>query len=140
MSPTTPNRPDPRRRILSLWFPRLAAEHVQRLDRGLCDKPLAVVEEVGNARVLSSLSLEASRAGLTPGLPLAEARALCPDLQTRPADRLREAAFLTLLRRWAGKFSPWVAEEPPTGLIVDLTGCAHLFGGEAALLDQIEAD
>ena len=132
--------PDPRRRILSLWFPRLAAEHMQRLDRGLCDRPLAVVEELGNARVLSSLSREASGAGLTLGLPLAEARALCPDLQTRPADRLREAGFLALLRRWAGKFSPWVAEEGREGLMVDLTGCAHLFGGEVALIAQIEAD
>ena len=140
MNPTAPIRPDPRRRILSLWFPRLAAEHLQRLDRGLCDRPLAVVEEQGNARVLSSLSHEAAVAGLTLGLPLAEARALCPDLHTRPADRLREAGFLALLRRWAGKFSPWVSEEGREGLMIDLTGCAHLFGGEAALLAQVEAD
>jgi protein ImuB len=140
MSQSAPNRPDSRRRILSLWFPRLAAEHLQRLDRGLCAQPLAVVEEVGPARVLSSLSWEASGAGLTPGLPLAEARALCPGLQTRPADRLREAAFLTVLRRWAGKFSPWVSEEGREGLMIDLTGCAHLFGGEAALIAQVEAD
>jgi len=140
MTRLTPAPADPRRRILSLWFPRLAAEHLQRLDRGLSDRPLAVVEEVGNARVLASLSPEASGAGLTLGLPLAEARALCPALQTRPADRLREAAFLTLLRRWAGKFSPWVSEEGHEGLLIDLTGCAHLFGSEAALVTQVEAD
>ena len=45
-----------------------------------------------------------------------------------------------MLRRWAGKFSPWVAEEPPASLVVDLTGCAHLFGGEAALLAEVEQD
>jgi protein ImuB len=39
--------------------------------------------------------------------------ALCPDLVTRIADPSGEAAFLTALRRWAGKFSPWVAEAPP---------------------------
>jgi len=65
---------------------------------------------------------------------------MCPDLVTVPADPLAEAAFLMRLRRWVGKFSPWVAEEPPAGLVVDLTGCAHLFGGEAALLAQVEAD
>jgi len=139
MSPS-PSRPDPHRRILSLWFPRLAAEQLQRLDRGLSDRPLAVVEEIGNARLLVSLSPEAAAAGLSPGQPLAEARALCPELLTRPADRLREARFLALLRRWAGKLSPWVSEEGNDGLLIDLTGCAHLFGGEAALVAQVEAD
>jgi protein ImuB len=65
---------------------------------------------------------------------------MCPELQTTPADPEGEAAFLRLLRRWAGKFSPWVAEEAPASLIVDLTGCAHLFGGEAALVAQVESD
>ncbi len=45
-----------------------------------------------------------------------------------------------MIRRWAGKFSPWVSEEPPAGLVIDLTGCAHLFGGEEALLEQVEQD
>lgn len=44
------------------------------------------------------------------------------------------------LRRWAGKFSPWVAEEGAQSLIVDLTGCAHLFGGEEALFAQVHED
>ncbi|MCU0910516.1 MAG: DNA polymerase Y family protein [Rhodobacteraceae bacterium] len=91
-------------------------------------------------QVLASLSAAASAAGLRPGQPLRDALAMCPALATRPASPEAEAAFLTALRRWAGKFSPWVAEEPPAGLAVDLTGCAHLFGGEAALLAEAEAD
>ncbi|MCB1349910.1 MAG: DNA polymerase Y family protein, partial [Maritimibacter sp.] len=46
----------------------------------------------------------------------------------------------TRLRRWAGKFTPWVAEEPPGGLVLDITGCAHLFGGEEELVAAIERD
>jgi protein ImuB len=132
--------PDGPRRILSLWFPRLAAERVQRLNRGLSDAPLAVVRESGNMRLLSAVSGAALARGLQVGQPLAEARALCPDLITARADPLREAAFLAVLRRWAGKFSPWVSAEEPDGLMLDLTGCAHLFGGETALLEQVEAD
>lgn len=45
-----------------------------------------------------------------------------------------------MLRRWAGRFSPWVAEEPPAGLLIDLTGTAHLFGGEEGVLTQVAAD
>jgi protein ImuB len=130
----------PHRRILSLWFPRLAAERALRLGRGSHDGPFAIVAEQGNMQVLVSLSAEAEAQGLTRGQPLRDAQAICPALLTRPANPVAEAAFLSALRRWAGKFSPWVAEEPPAALVVDLTGCAHLFGGEEALLDQIAAD
>ncbi|MBM9593223.1 Y-family DNA polymerase [Roseitranquillus sediminis] len=128
------------RRILSLWFPRLGAERVLRVHRGLGDGPLAVVAERGNVPVLVSLTQAAEAEGLRPGQPVRDAQAMCPGLVTRPADPEAEADFLFALRRWAGKFSPWIAEEPQDGLIVDLTGCAHLFGGEAPLLAQVEED
>lgn len=128
------------RRILSLWFPRLAAERALRLDRGGSGGPFAIVAERGNMQVLVSLSAEAEAEGLTRGQPLRDAQAICPALLTRQADLVAEAAFLSALRRWAGKFSPWVAEEAPSALVVDLTGCAHLFGGEEALLDRIGED
>ena len=132
-----------RRRILSLWFPRLGAERALRLARGGATGlagPLAVVGDRNGAQVLTSVSTEAEGAGLTAGQPLRDAGAMCPALVTVPEDAAGEALFLTTLRRWAGKFSPWVAEEPPAGLVVDLTGCAHLFGGEEALMAQVEED
>jgi protein ImuB len=128
------------RRILSLWFPRLAAERVQRATPTLAEAPLVVIRETGNLRQVVSLNVAASRAGLSSGQALAEAAALCPDLITRPADPGAEALFLAALRRWAGKFSPWVAEEGPEALLIDLTGCAHLFGGEENLFKQVHQD
>ena len=128
------------RRILSLWFPRLAAERALRLRRETLPLPFAIVGDQNGAQVLTSLNPEAEAAGLRLGQPLRDATAMCPGLLTRPADPLAEAAFLTVLRRWAGKFSPWVAEEEPAALVVDLTGCAHLFGGEAQLLIEVEQD
>ncbi|MBF9045726.1 DNA polymerase Y family protein [Rhodobacterales bacterium LSUCC0031] len=128
------------RRILSLWFPRLAAEDVLRAEPGLGDAPLAVVGEIGNLRQITSLTHVASARGLSRGQALAEALVLCPDLVTRPDDPDRAIRVLAALRRWAGRFSPWVAEEGADALLIDLTGCAHLFGGEAALYDQIHHD
>lgn len=130
----------PRRRILSLWFPRLAAERVERQRQDVLPLPLAVVEEVNGAQVIASLTAGAEAAGLRLGQPLRDATAICPDLLTLPADPLAEARFLGVLRRWAGRFSPWVAEEPPAGLMIDLTGSAHLFGGEAAVLERVAED
>lgn len=125
------------RRILSIWLPHLAAERVLRRNRGRALPPLAVVAEAGNALTLASICPRAMREGLQPGMPLSDARALCPELVTAPANPLAESGFLTRLRRWAGRFSPRVAEEAPDALLLDITGCAHLFGGEEALARRI---
>jgi protein ImuB len=144
MSLATPPAPgmirSPHRRVLSLWFPRLAAERLLRQARGTIERPFAVVQDSGNMQSLSALSVEASQAGLHAGQPLRDARAMCPELVTRLANPQAEAAFLVTLRRWAAKFSPWVADAPPASLMIDITGCAHLFGGEAGLLEQVEQD
>jgi protein ImuB len=128
------------RRILSLWFPRLQAERVLRLRRDALPVPLAVVGDRNGAQVLMSLSVEASVAGLSQGQALRDATAICPALVTVPADPFSEARFLTTLRRWAGQFSPWVAEEAPAGLVIDLSGAAHLHGGEEGVLARVAED
>ncbi|PSL22330.1 Y-family DNA polymerase [Shimia abyssi] len=130
----------PHRRILSLWFPRLGAERLIRMERGTFDAPLAVLRDTGQMQVISSLNVQAEAEGLELGQPLRDAQAVCPGLITRLQNVQAEAGFLAVLRRWAGKFSPWVAEEEPSALVIDLTGCAHLFGGEAGLLTQVEQD
>jgi protein ImuB len=128
------------RRILSIWFPHLAAERVLRNHRGALLHPLAIVAQHGNTLSLACLSPEASAEGLTIGQSLSDARAFCPNLLTAPQNPLQEAAFLAGLRRWAAKYSPWVAEEPPASLLLDITGCAHLFGGEEKLAHSVSLD
>ena len=127
------------KRILSLWFPRLGAERLLRAMRGLPDTPFAVAEQTGQMQRIASVSVLAQVAGVYPGQPLRDALAICPQLATQARDAAAEAAFLTRLRRWAGQFAPLVAEEPPDALTLDITGCAHLFGGEAAMVERIGA-
>lgn len=140
--PHPPPTRDAHRRVLSLWFPRLAAEQAVRQGAGQGTGPgaVAVVIDRGNTRQILAANAEAEAKGVFRGQAHQEALALVPDLVTRMSQPEAEAAFLTALRRWAGKFSPWVAEEGQTGLMIDLTGCAHLFGGEAALLQQVSQD
>ncbi|GAA3860080.1 DNA polymerase Y family protein [Celeribacter arenosi] len=129
-----------RRRILSLWFPRMGAERLIRLGQATADDaPFAVLRDTGQMQVLWSLSTAASHAGLVPDQPLRDAMAMCPSLVTRLRSPHAEAAFLMALRRWAGVFSPWVADVPPNGLVLDITGCAHLFGGEEGMVAHITA-
>lgn len=70
-------------------------------------------------------------------MSLADARTLCPELETAPADPAGDAAAVRALARWAERYTPWAAPDGADGLLLDLTGCAHLFGGEAALLADL---
>ena len=72
--------------------------------------------------------------GLAPGLPLARAQAMVPGLAIVPAAPAEDAAALRDLAGASLRFAPLAAPDPPDGIRVDATGCAHLFGGEAALL------
>ena len=72
--------------------------------------------------------------GLAPGLALADARARVPGLVAVPARPEEDRAFLVRLAAWCERFTPLVALDGGDGLLLDITGAAHLFGGEAALL------
>ncbi|MBF9035821.1 DNA polymerase Y family protein [Rhodobacterales bacterium HKCCE2091] len=123
------------RRVVSVWFPRLASDRVLRLRP--VDGPFAVTLKEANAERIHCLNATAERQGLSRGMSFADARAFCPELQTRPADPAAEAQFLTVLRRWAVRYCPWVGVEGGDGLVMDVTGSAHLFGGEAAMLSDM---
>ena len=130
MSPAAAPRP---RRILSVWLPRFAAEwRLRRL--GSVEAPFAVVGEIGGALRIRSLNAAAEAAGLAREMGLSDARAISPALITRPAAPEREAAALAALARWAERYSPLVATEEGEALILDISGCAHLFGGEEPML------
>jgi protein ImuB len=79
----------------------------------------------------------AARLGLEIGQPLANARAICPDIKVFDADQGADLRTLNDIADWCDRFTPLVALDPPHGLFLDITGCAHLFGGEAALLQTI---
>ncbi|WP_209427408.1 DNA polymerase Y family protein [Pararhodobacter sp. SW119] len=125
------------RRIVCMWFPRLATDRVLRT----CpvDGPFALTLRQNNTERLYCLNPAAERAGLHRGMGLADARAFCPDLLTRPAQPDQDARFLAVLRRWAVRWCPWVGVEGADGLVLDVRGAAHLWGGEAAMLEDMRA-
>lgn len=118
------------KRVLSIWLPQLPLDLRIRKGDPRVSAPFAIISELKNAWCVTHLSEEARQAGVSQGMSLADARAICPELLTEPADGVREAALLRALWRWADSLSPWVALDPPDGLVLDITGCAHLFGGE----------
>lgn len=71
-------------------------------------------------------------------MAVADARALRPTLILAQADPSADAAALDAIADWSRRFTPLAAPDPPDGALLDITGVAHLFGGEASLMDEIE--
>lgn len=81
---------------------------------------------------------EARRLGIAGGMTVTRARSLAPELDVVDADPEGDLEGLRRLALWAGKrYSPIVAPDPPDGLWIDITGCAHLFEGEVPLLKDM---
>ena len=96
-----------------------------------------MVAKQNNALQIAALDEAAVRFGLEIGLPLANARAVCPDMQIFDTDETADAQTLSDIADWCDRFTPLVALDPPHGLFLDITGCAHLFGGEASLMQKL---
>ncbi len=101
------------------------------------DAPGIVVARQNNMLRISALNDAAVHFGLAVDLPLANARAICPDVQVYDADETADADTLNAIAEWCDRFTPLVALDPPYGLFLDITGCAHLFGGEAAMMNLV---
>lgn len=101
--------------------------------------PYAVVEKVKGAQRLHAVDPEAARLGITPGMTLADARARVPELAAFDHVPHEDHGWLERLADGCGRYTPWVVIDAPDGLILDVTGCAHLFGGEQALADDLAA-
>ncbi len=120
----------PGRRFLALVFPRLPVERLR------CPGPVAVWATQGPRRIVTSLSAEAEAAGLEIGQTLADAQAILPGMTLVPQDAAGDATALERLALWALRFTPLVGRVGAHGLVLDITGTEHLFGGEAALLQE----
>ena len=129
------NAASPPRRYLSVWLRRLATDRIMRARSSAPaeNAPLVVVEEIKSALRLAAVNDAAARLGLKPGMALADARAMYPAIAVADADPEADRHLLEAIADWCDRYTPLVGLDPPDGLMLDITGCAHLFGGEAAL-------
>ncbi|MBT3766946.1 MAG: DNA polymerase Y family protein [Rhodospirillaceae bacterium] len=133
-----------KRRIISIWFPRLATDRIARRDPSLrtntpLDIPMAVTREAQGRLFVVNTNQTAEQSGVHIGMTLADARAVLPGLVTRADDIPANAKLLRRLARWCHRFTPHVGIDDEQGLWLDISGCAHLLGGERSLLNKLIA-
>ena len=89
--------------------------------------------------VVHGLSTAARARGIETGARVVDVQAIHPDLHVEPADLEGDEALIQRLVHWARRWCPWTARDQDHGLLLDVTGCTHLFGGEAAMLRDIRS-
>ncbi|MFC4169039.1 Y-family DNA polymerase [Teichococcus aestuarii] len=122
------------RRYLALALPDLTLDRLRRQHPALAGQPFAAWASRGPRRWLTAVAAP----GLQPGQAVADAQAIHPGLLLFEASPAADAALLTRLALWAMRFTPLAAVDGTDGLMLDVTGVAGLFGGEAALLAAVE--
>ncbi|WP_119390087.1 Y-family DNA polymerase [Taklimakanibacter lacteus] len=134
------------RRIVSVWLPRwpiLRFLTAQEAGNSVTpDQPFVLTVEASGGPRIAATNPAAERNGLFIGQTLSDARAKAGGLlQVRPLEPENDARALHRLTLWATRYTPaaapWGPENGGDGFFLDITGCAHLFGGEAALLDDL---
>jgi protein ImuB len=125
------------RRIASIWLPSLAIERWAQSSDSPPDAPIVLTVEGTHGLIIHAVTKAAAERGARPGARLTDARALDPCLVAVPADPEGDADWMHRFARWAGRWSPLVEVDGTDALRLDVSGVAHLFGGERGLVRDV---
>lgn len=130
------------RRIVSIWLPGFPMDRWLRQARRTGnawpdEEPLALSVEGRHGPVVHAANHAGQVAGVQVGARVVDMQALNPALRVAPTDPEDDRAALARLALWAQRWCPWTVAEAD-GLMLDITGSGHLWGGESAMLAEIE--
>jgi protein ImuB len=125
------------KRVASIWLPHLAIERWAKNSDYPPDAPVVLTVEGTHGLIIHAVTKAAAERGASPGARLNDARGLDPSLIAVPADPEGDAVLIQKLAKWAGRWSPLVEVDGFDALRLDVSGVAHLFGGERRLINDI---
>jgi protein ImuB len=124
-------------RFVSIYFRFLKTDWHSRRNPALRKAAFVLTKRDCGRLVITAANGPAVEQGIYPGMLLADARAAYPALLAAADKEEHEATILNGLARWCIQFTPWVAVDAPDGLILNATGCTHLWQGELQYLHDI---
>lgn len=104
----------------------------------LKDQVLVISSKQRGRMITTAVNALAAHAGIYVGMTLADARAISPGLATLDDQEGLEQKLLTAMAQWSIRFTPVTAVDGNDGLMLDATGCCHLWGGENAYIHEIK--
>ena len=125
------------KRVCSIWLPNLAIERWAKSADCPPDSPVVLTVEGAHGLIIHAVTQAAAERGARVGARLTDARALDPALVAVPADPAGDGAMLRRFAKWSGRWSPLVDVDGADGLRLDVSGVAHLFGGERGLVRDV---
>ncbi|PZR20160.1 MAG: nucleotidyltransferase [Flavobacterium psychrophilum] len=126
-------------RYASIAFPFLLTEYAARKQPSLCGLPFVMASRQRGRMVIDAVSAQAAKKGIRAGMVLADCKAIFPALEMIETEPGRVEKLLVALAQWSIRYTPYAAVDLPDGIMLDISGCAHLWGGEAAYLEHITA-
>jgi protein ImuB len=125
------------KRFVSLWFRHLLTDWLALRRPELKDLPFVLAAPVQNRIIVTAANHLAEAQGVTAGMAAADAKALVLNLQVIDDIPGQAAKLLKALGEWCIRYSPLIAIDMPGGLLLDVSGCTHLWGGERGYLKEI---
>jgi len=125
------------KRYMAIWFRHLVTDWLMLRRPELRDIPFVCVAPERNRIVITAANYLAEAGGIFAGMAAADAKALCIGLQVLDAIPGKEAKLLRQLGLWCIRYTPVVSVDLPDGLLLDISGCDHLWGGERGYLKEL---
>lgn len=122
---------------MAIWFPYLPAERMIRHRPELKNTAFVLATPDRGRMRITAASTVARSLGVRTGMAAADARALIAGLQVIDAEPGQDRQLLTAIGHWCIRYTPTVCVDPADGLLLDVSGCAHLWGGEALYASEI---
>jgi len=126
-----------KKRFVSIWFPHLKTDRYIRSKPKLKELAFALAKPEHGRMMVTAVNALAQQNGVHTAMTVADARAMLHGLQVLDDTDGLEAKVLGALGEWCIRYSPLVSVDLPDGLLLDATGCCHLWGGEAKYLQDI---
>ena len=124
-------------RFMAIWFHHLTIDWLILKRPELQNVPFVFTAPERNRIVIIAANKIAETQGIYRGMAAADAKAITTNLQILDHLPGKEAKLLRQLGLWCIRYTPVVAVDLPNGLILDISGCAHLWGGERGYLKEI---
>ena len=125
-------------RYASIWFPYLLPDYTVRNKPQYRDVPFVIASRQRGRMIVESANRLAVQKGIAPQMVVADCKALFPELKVLEAEPGKAKKILASLAEWCIGYTPIAAVDLPDGLLLDISGCPHLWGGEKPYLENLK--